>query len=185
MPDFSRVSEVDPLSGDEGPFYSASGESQIRATKTRKGSLLALSGMVIDTIENSAIGPTKDQRKVQNAVQRLALRIADKVHLSEILPSMAYKPLSGRYPKLKEVFDDIQTKFLTPEEFKEIEEHLQSVPEEGMMRFVEYSASSGALRRYIPEAKGYTLLRSREKRNTMTRGALMRLARCLYRCSED
>ena len=132
VPDLSNVPSVNPLSSAENPIYSASGDSTVRLIDSNSDTILVLSGIVIDTVEALAVGPSSDQRKVQTHTQRLALRHVDEVLFSQ---KMAFQLLSKSSPMFKELIDELKSSIPNPEEVKDDEEHLQAVPEEGMIRF--------------------------------------------------
>ena len=134
------MSNVDPLSNDEAAFYSTSGDSRVRTVDAKDDATLALSGVVIDTIENVATGPTKDQRNVHNPIQRLALRQAEMIHPTEIISSLIFKMLSRRYPKLKKIVGGAKQELPNPEETKDDHQLAESLPEEGMARLFKRAA---------------------------------------------
>ncbi|KAI4185415.1 MAG: hypothetical protein LQ346_005895 [Caloplaca aetnensis] len=105
VPDYSRVSMVDSLSSDEGAFYTASGDSEIRLLDPHDASVLALSGIFFDDVDEVVKGPSTDKGEVFSHPEQLMFKAMDKVNPTKVLPNLAYKAISHFSPQAKEAID--------------------------------------------------------------------------------
>ncbi|KAL8932714.1 MAG: hypothetical protein Q9216_006717, partial [Gyalolechia sp. 2 TL-2023] len=106
VPNYARAPMVEPLCSDDKPVYTASGDSEARLLDSNNNaSILALSGIFIDTVDDTAPGPSTDKEKVFTRSERLVHRSVEKVHPTELLPKLASKAVGHYFPKSKEIFD--------------------------------------------------------------------------------
>ncbi|KAI4185649.1 MAG: hypothetical protein L6R41_004006 [Letrouitia leprolyta] len=108
VPDYARAPMIEPLCSDNRPFYAASGDSEARLVESNGPSILALSGIFIDTIEETAPGPNTDKGKVFTRAEQMVHKQVEKVHPTEIVPKLAEKAAVHFFPQSKEIFDGMR-----------------------------------------------------------------------------
>ena len=92
VPDWSTEPTVDPLSNDEEPFYSATGNSSASMVPSDNKSVLALTGVFIDKIAKTSPGPNSDMKQALNKGQRFIAR-GTQFGLAESTPLLPYRSL--------------------------------------------------------------------------------------------
>lgn len=107
VPDYSRPSHVDPLSSDNQPAFTASGDSQVRLADPDDIVILSLSGIIFDTIDEVAMGPSTEKDEVFTRSERLMFKTADKVDPTELIPKLAIGTIRRVLPQSKEIIDSI------------------------------------------------------------------------------
>ncbi|KAL8992318.1 MAG: hypothetical protein Q9188_007616, partial [Gyalolechia gomerana] len=108
VPNYARASMVEPLCNDDEPFYTASGDSEVRLVDSADPSILAVSGIFVDTVDEVTMGPSTEKEKVFSRPERLVHKSVNKVHPTEILPKLAFKAVSHYFPKGKVLLDGMQ-----------------------------------------------------------------------------
>ncbi|KAI4276199.1 MAG: hypothetical protein LQ337_002666 [Flavoplaca oasis] len=107
VPDYGRPSYVDPLSSKDQPASGASGDSKIRLTPSDEVEVLSLSGILFDTIDEVAMGPSTDKNKVFPRSERMMHENADKIDPMEVVPKLAIRTIRRVFPQSKDVLDQV------------------------------------------------------------------------------
>ncbi|KAL8993763.1 MAG: hypothetical protein Q9169_006109, partial [Polycauliona sp. 2 TL-2023] len=118
VPDYSRPSSVESLSSDEQPTFTASGDSEVRSIEPDNISVLSLSGILFDMVDEVAMGPNTEKEKIFTRSERLIFDNADKLDPLEVVPKVAIKTIRHIFPRSIDVFDQISQVMGLPEDTK-------------------------------------------------------------------
>ena len=135
-----RPSLVVPLSSTDVPSFTASGDSKIRLNHTNELGILALSGIAVDTIDETIVGPCTDRSKSHGRAQNFVFDKTGEWNVTDVVAGGVKKSASTfgkvvahqtsklrKVPHVQEIEDNLKAGWHVPEWEDDDEAYLQLV----------------------------------------------------------